>query len=94
MGLTKHDKIAKEIAAKKGVEYRSDKGIDIKTSTQAIEVEVDPGKFKEGVRQLQGTDKARYLAVSNKIVRDAKEYTKDTGVGVMNEHGKIKKQAR
>lgn len=94
MGLTKHDKIAKEIANKKGAEYHLDKGVDIRTSTQAIEVEVDPSKFKEGVRQLQGTNKARYIAVPNEIVKDAIEYTEGIGVGVMNERGKIKKRAR
>jgi len=92
MGITKHDKIAKEIATKKETEYHSDKGIDIKTPTQVIEVEVGPEKFKEGVKQLQGTNKIRYLAVPNKLVKDAIEYTKDTGVGVMNEHGKIRKR--
>jgi len=92
MGITKHDKIAKEIAEKKGAEYNSDKGIDIKTPTQAIEVEVDPTKFKEGVRQLQGTNKIRYLAVPNELVKEALKYTESTRVGVMNEHGKIKKR--
>jgi hypothetical protein len=94
MGITKHDRIAKNIAEKKGTEYHSDKGVDIRTSTQAIEVEVDSNKFKEGVRQLRGTDKARYLAVPNELVKDAVEYTQGTGVGVMNENAKIKKRAR
>jgi len=93
MGLTKHDRIAKEIAAKKDTEYHSDKGVDVRTSTQAIEVEVDAGTFKEGLRQLRGTGKARYLAVPNELVKEAVEYTQGTGVGVMNEHGKIKKRA-
>lgn len=94
MGLTKHDKIAKEIAAKKGTAYNSDKGIDIKTSTQAIEVEIDSSKFKEGVRQLQGTNRTKYLAVPNELVKEAIEYTEDIRVGVMNEHGKIKKRGK
>jgi len=94
MGITKHDRIAKEIAEKKGVEYHSDKGVDIRTSSQAIEVEVDANKLKEGVSQLQGTNKARYLAVPNELVKEAVDYTTNTGVGVMNEHGKIKKRAR
>ena len=94
MGLTKHDRIAKNIAEKKGVEYNSDKGVDIRTSTQAIEVEVDSNKFKEGVRQLQGTNKTRYLAVPNELVKEAVEYTRGIGVGVMNERGRIKKRAR
>jgi len=94
MGLTKHDRIAKNIAEKKGVEYNSDKGMDVRTSTQAIEVEVDSNKFKEGVRQLQGTNKARYLAVPSELVKEAVGYTRGIGVGVMNEHGRIKKRAR
>jgi hypothetical protein len=94
MGVTKHDRIAKEIAERRGTEYHPDRGVDIRTSTQVIEVEVDPGTFKKGVQQLQGTDKARYLAVPNELVRDAIEYTEGTGVGVMNEHGRIKKRAR
>ncbi len=94
MGITKHDRIAKEIAAKKQTDYHSDKGVDVRTSSQAIEIEVDTATFKEGVRQLRGTSKARYLAVPNELVKDAIDYTKNTGVGVMNEHGKIKKRAR
>jgi len=93
MGITKHNRIAKKIAEMKGTEYKSDKGIDIQTSTQAIEVEVDIGKLKEGVRQLRGTNKARYLAVPNELVKEAIDYTKNTSVGVMNERGKIKKRA-
>ena len=93
MGVTKHDRIAKYIAQKKDTVYHSNKGVDIRTSTQAIEVEVDAGKLKEGVRQLQGTSKARYLAVPNEIVGEAIKYTQRTGVGVMNEHGKIRKRA-
>lgn len=94
MGITKHDRIAKEIAEKKGTEYHADKGVDVRTSTQAIEVEVDSTKFKEGVRQLRGTSKAPYLAVPNELVTDAIDYTEGTGVGVMNEHARIKKRAR
>jgi len=94
MGLSKHDRSAKEIAERKGAEYHSDRGGDIRTPTQAIEVEVDANKLKEGVRQLHGTNKARYLAVPNELVKEAIEYTKGTGVGVMNEHSKIRKRAR
>ena len=94
MGVTKHDRIAKEIANKKDTEYHSDKGVDIRTATQVIEVEVDTGTFKEGLRQLRGSAKSRYLAVPNELVEDAIDYTQGTGVGVMNEHGRIKKRAR
>lgn len=94
MGITKHDRIAKNIAVKKGTEYHPHKGVDVRTSTQAIEVEIDSNKFKKGVRQLQGTEKARYLAVPNDLVREAIKYTEGTGIGVMNENAKIKKRAR
>jgi hypothetical protein len=94
MGETKHDRIAKEIAKKKGTVYHPDQGVDVRTSTQAIEVEVDPATFSEGIRQLQGSQKARYLAVPNKLVKKAIERTDGTRVGVMNERGRIKKRAR
>ncbi len=92
--VTKHDKIANEIAEKKGTVYHTEKGADIRTPGQVIEVEVDAEKFKEGVRQLRGYQRAGYLAVPNRLVREAIEYTKGTGVGVMNEHGKIRKRSR
>jgi hypothetical protein len=94
MGLTKHDRIAKEIAERKNTVYHSEKGVDVRTPTQVIEVEVDTATFKHGVRQLQGSGKARYLAVPNGLVNEAIDYTEGTGVGVMNEHGRIKKRAR
>ncbi len=37
---------------------------------------------------------ARYLAVPNDLVGEAVEYTEGMGVGVMNEHGRIRKRAR
>jgi hypothetical protein len=94
VGLTKHDRIARQIASKKGTVYHADKGVDIRTSRQAIEVEVDTAALGEGIRQLQGSQRARYLAVPNEIVRDAIERTAGTGVGVMNERGTIKKRAK
>jgi len=94
MGVTKHDRIANQIADRKNAVYHSDRGVDIRTPTQAIEVEVDPATFREGLRQLQGSGKARYLAVPNELVREAIDYAEGTGVGVMNERGSIKKRAR
>ena len=94
MGETKHDRIAKAIAKKKGTVYHSDSGVDVRTPTQVIEVEVDSATFSHGIRQLQGSQKSRYLAVPNGLVKDAIERTQGTGVGVMNEHGRIRKRAR
>ena len=67
--------------------------MDIRTPKQAIEVEVDPSKFKEGLAQLRNSTKACYLAVPNDLVKEAKEAATGTGVGIMNAHGTIKKRA-
>lgn len=93
MGVTKHDKIAEKVANRHGGEYDPSKGADVVTGGKAIEVEVDPGKFSEGKRQLQGYQKSRYLAVPDEYVPDAKEATEGTKIGVMNERGKIVKPA-
>src|SRR5579863_764587 len=53
MGITKHDRIAQEIARKKHTVYHPDKGVDVPTSTQVIEVDLDAGKLKEGVRFVE-----------------------------------------
>ena len=59
MPNTKHDKIAKQVAKRKGGEYNPSKGADIVTPQVVIEVEVDQGKLGEGIRQLQGYRKPR-----------------------------------
>lgn len=94
MGVTKHDRIAKDIAKKKKAQYRSDVGVDIVTPEKAIEVEVDINTLSEGIRQLQGHRQARYVAVPNDLVDEAKERTKGLKVGVMDENGKIRKRAK
>lgn len=94
MGLTKHDRIAKAIAAKKGTEYHKNKGVDIRTPKQVIEVEVKAADLEAGIEQVKRSTKARYIAVPNDLVAEAKEATEGTGIGVMNEHATIKKQAR
>lgn len=94
MGLTKHDRIAREIAVKKGTEYHENKGVDIRTPNQVIEVEVKAADLKTGIEQVKRSTKARYIAVPNDLVKEAKEATEGTGIGVMNEHGTIKKPAR
>lgn len=81
MSKTQHDKIAEALAKKKGVNYPPGKGADVVTPTQAIEVEVDQGKLSEGMQQLQGYRRQRYLAVPSNPVEAAKEKTKGTPGG-------------
>ena len=93
MSETQHDRIAKAIAKKKSATYPPSKGADIVTSDEAIEVEVDEAKLSEGMQQLRGYRKRRYLAVPKNLVEAAKETTKGTQVGVMDETGRIRKRA-
>ena len=91
MPKTKHDRIAEQIAKKRKGEYNPVKGPDIVTQNFAVEIEVDKNKLSEGIRQLQGIKKRAYIAVPDKILKDAIERTKRTTIGVMDERGKILK---
>jgi len=93
MAKSKHDQIARRIARKRGGKYPPKKGADIVNAREAIEVEVDPNKFSDGIRQLQGYHKPRYLAVPNSLVPLAKKRTKGLKTGVMDENGNIVKRA-
>lgn len=89
-----HDRVSRFIARKKGTTYNPGKGVDIPGPRQAIEVEKDPGKIGEAIRQLQGYKIPRYVAGTNKkVVKAALERTKNTSVGVMNQKGEIVKRA-
>ena len=90
----KHKKIAEKIAKIKGVEYHSDKGIDVPTKNQAIEVEVDPLAFGHARKQLAGTTKTPYLAVPFELKKEALEATKGTRFGVMVPTTRIIKRGR
>jgi hypothetical protein len=94
MGNSKHDRIAERVAKRVGGEYNPDRGADVAGGGQVTEVEVDPGKLKEGIRQLQGYKQPRYLAVPNELVPEAKEATRGTQIGVRTETGRIVKPAR
>lgn len=94
MESRQHKQIANKIAQIKGSEYHSDKGVDVRTNTQAIEIEVDPNAFGHAKQQLAGSTRAPYIAVPNKLVGKALEVTKGTRFGVMNERAKIYKTGR
>ncbi len=92
MAKSKHDRIAKRIARKRGGQYPPKKGADIVNAREAIEVETDPSGFSEGIRQLQGYRNPRYLAVPNPLVPLAKKRLKGRKTGLMNENGEIVKR--
>jgi len=94
MAKSKHDQIAENLAKKFGVKYKKHKGIDIVTKDRAIEVEVTKGGIYQGIKQVKRSSKARYIAVNDKNIQDVLNATEGTGIGVMDEKGRIIKKAR
>lgn len=95
MESTKHKRLAKQLADKLKVEYNPAKGVDIKTRDAAIEVEVNKETFDHGISQLKRSRKPRkYLAVPAELTDEAIKKTRGTGIGVMDQSGKIKKRSR
>ncbi|MFH1231708.1 MAG: hypothetical protein V1709_09460 [Planctomycetota bacterium] len=93
MSKSIHDEIAERLARKMGTEYKSTKGIDIVTRNKVIEVETKKDSLPQGIRQVEHSQKARYLAVNKQNLKNALEATKDTGIGVLGPTGIIHKQA-
>ena len=91
--MSKHDEIANKLAKKFKTEYKPDKGIDLVTEDKVIEVETKKSSLFQGIGQVVKSQKARYLAVNKVNIKNALETTKGTGVGVMNETGRIIKKA-
>ena len=93
MADTKHDREAKQLAKKLGAEYNPGKGVDIITPEVVIEYEAELEGLGDGIRQLQGYKKRRYLGVSPRLVEKAIARTKKTKVGVITPNGTIRKPA-
>ncbi len=88
-----HDQIASKLANKFGTEYKSDKGIDLVLPNRVIEVETKKAGIEQGIKQVERSSKARYLAVNKINVNNALSATQGTGIGVMNQAGRIVKKA-
>ncbi|TSC94503.1 MAG: hypothetical protein CEN87_472 [Parcubacteria group bacterium Licking1014_1] len=91
--MSKHDEIASKLAKKFNTEYKSDKGIDLVLRDKVIEVETKKNSLPQGIGQVVKSQKARYLAVNKININNALEATKNTGIGVMSETGRIVKKA-
>lgn len=90
---TKHDKTAKHLADKEGVDYNRGQGPDVDSTRRAIEVETAETS-PDGRRQLQGFRKPVYIAGADEEATDAAlKATEDTTVGVMDSQGKIVKSS-
>lgn len=90
---TIHNKIAKRLARKFGTEYKSDEGIDIVTPKKVVEVETKKSSLNLGIKQVQRSQKPRYLAVTKQLKNVAIQTTEGTGIGVMGPTGVIIKKA-
>lgn len=91
--MSKHDEVAIKLAKKFKTEYKSDKGIDLVLSTKVIEVETQKAGILQGIKQVEKSQKARYLAVNKINISNAIQATEGTGIGIMSETGKIIKKA-
>ena len=93
MAKSKHDQIAENLAKEFGAEYKKHQGIDIVTKKRVIEVETTKKGIYQGMNQIKRSPKPRYMAVDDKNIQNALEATEGTGIGVMDENGKILKRA-
>ena len=91
--MSKHDEVANKLAKKFKTEYKSDKGIDLVLPTKVIEVETQKAGILQGIKQVEKSQKARYLAVNKINISNAIRATEGTGIGIMSETGKIIKKA-
>jgi len=91
--MSKHDEIANKLAKKFKTEYKSNKGIDLVLKDKVIEVETKKNSLSQGIGQVAKSQKARYLAINKINISNALEATKNTGIGVMSETGRILKRA-
>ncbi|MGE5553310.1 MAG: hypothetical protein ACM3XZ_05225 [Betaproteobacteria bacterium] len=90
-----HDRLAKRLANAEGVPYNPGPGPDIQTPDKVIEVEVSQEMLSQGIRQLQGFTRPRYLAVPEGLVETAKKRIENTKIGLINATtGKIVKRAQ
>ena len=91
--ISVHDQIANKLAKKFETKYKSRKGIDLVLPNKVIEVETKKAGIAQGIKQIEKSDKDRYLAVNKINIDNALASTDGTGIGVMNQAGRIIKKA-
>ena len=64
------------------------------TNNRVIEVETSKSGIYQGINQVKRSPKVRYIAVDDGNIQNALDATKGTGIGVMDERGRIIKRAR
>lgn len=59
-----------------------------------IEVEATKSGIYQGINQVKRSLKVRYIAVNDRNIQNALNVTEETGIGVMDEKGRILKRAK
>ena len=89
-----HDKIADRLASKLKTKHRR-QGVDIVNRGRAIEVAASESDLHQSVAQLNRSRAAKkYMAVPSSLVSNAQGLLKDSGIGIMDEKGRIRKKSR
>ena len=89
-----HDEIADRLAKKLGTKHRR-KGVDIVYKDRAMEVAVTEEDLRQSVGQLKRSrTEKKYMVVPTPLIPKASEILEDTGIGIMNTRGTIKKRSR
>jgi len=89
-----HNKTADKLAKKLKTKHRHE-GVDIISKGRAIEVAITKEDIYQSVGQLnRSRAQKKYMAVPSNLIPDTKKILQDTGIGIMNTQGKIKKRSR
>lgn len=89
-----HDEIANRFAKKYKTKHRRE-GVDIISKNRAMEVATTPEDLRQSLPQLNRSRAAKkYMVVPPPLYKEAEKLLKDTGIGIMNTRGQIRKRSR
>lgn len=89
-----HDEIADRLAKKLGTKHRR-KGVDIVHKDRGMEIAVTEEDVRQSLPQLKRSRaEKKYMVVPTPLMPKTREILEDTGIGIMNTRGTIKKRSR
>lgn len=89
-----HDEIADRLAKKFKTKHRRE-GVDIVSKNRAMEVAITKEDMVQSFGQLKRSRaQKKYLIVPPPLYKNAERLLKDSGIGIMNPRGKIRKRSR
>jgi len=91
---SEHNKICKRLAKKFNTSCLRE-GVDLKPKDRAIEVATTESDLRQSVGQLRRSRKPKkYMAVPSSLMSNAQGLLKGSGIGIMDEKGRIRKKSR